>query len=84
MVYAADLGSVASGVEVRVLSKARIRKKMKELEDKLNCLSSRNRIGAADSYDIISKSRNVAQFGSAYRLGRWGQEFESLHSENFY
>ena len=25
--------------------------------------------------------RNVAQFGSAYRLGRWGQEFESLHSE---
>ena len=26
--------------------------------------------------------RNVAQFGSAYRLGRWGHEFESLHSEN--
>ena len=25
--------------------------------------------------------RNVAQFGSAYRLGRWGHEFESLHSE---
>jgi hypothetical protein len=36
MVYAADLGSVASGVEVRVLSKARIKKKIKEFEEKLN------------------------------------------------
>ena len=86
MVYAADLGSVASGVEVRVLSKAdigKIARSMKLTASQL-ALLLRRQSWLKRSWTTLSQVfyRNVAQFGSAYRLGRWGQEFESLHSEN--
>lgn len=36
---------------------------------------------ATQNLDIIRLDRSVAQFGSAYRLGRWGRRFESCHSD---
>ena len=100
MVYAADLGSVATSVEVRILSKAknklirqkllhcvasalcshRLRPSMAEPSQSEQCLAWRSRCEQKPG-EGFNYFRNVAQFGSAYRLGRWGQEFESLHSD---